>query len=95
MLLPAVLDITAAWDALHLLLNYTDASMLVVATASLCITIRLRRGYRALSYTDDAPAELHVLHFQAEQQARLDAQLELHKAKKKQATVESQLQAQR
>jgi hypothetical protein len=32
---------------------------------------------------------------QAEQQARLDAQLELHKAKKKQATVESQLQAQR
>ncbi|WIA15351.1 hypothetical protein OEZ85_002016 [Tetradesmus obliquus] len=31
----------------------------------------------------------------AEQQARLDAQLELHRAKKKQATVESQLQAQR
>jgi hypothetical protein len=41
------------------------------------------------------PLMRRVLHFQAEQQARLDAQLELHKAKKKQATVESQLQAQR
>jgi hypothetical protein len=41
------------------------------------------------------PLMRRVLHSQAEQQARLDAQLELHKAKKKQATVESQLQAQR